>query len=118
MMPLTTSAQLPIRSSPISASDSTQAAPLRTEQGLNLGTVWVIDQKPRELASGEAEMLRALAALAMNQMELRLYAEKVARLEHAERTIGEQLREVERATTSRVRNDSAIILRRHRSLTL
>ena len=39
-------------------------------------------------------MLRALAALAMNQMELRLYAERVARLERAERTIGEQLREV------------------------
>jgi formate hydrogenlyase transcriptional activator len=68
-------------------------APLRTEQGLNLGTVWVIDQKPRELASGEAETLRMLAALAMNQMELRLYAERVARLERAERTIGEQLRE-------------------------
>src|ERR1700731_1343199 len=68
-------------------------APLRTEQGLNLGTVRVLDQKPRELAPGKAEMLRALAALAMNQMELRLYAEKVARLEHTERTIGEQLRE-------------------------
>jgi formate hydrogenlyase transcriptional activator len=69
------------------------AAPLRNHEGFNLGTVWVIDQKPRELASGEAEMLRALAALAMNQMELRLYAEKVARLERTERTIGEQLRE-------------------------
>lgn len=68
-------------------------APLRTEQGLNLGTVWVIDQKPRELASGEAETLRMLAALAMNQMELRLYAERVTRLERAERTVGEQLRE-------------------------
>src|ERR1700730_10586787 len=69
------------------------AAPLRTHENLNLGTVWVLDQKARELPPGEAEMLRALAALAMNQMELRLYAEKVARLEHAERTIGEQLRE-------------------------
>ncbi len=68
-------------------------APLRTEQGLNLGTVWVIGQKPRELASGEAEMLRALAALAMNQMELRLYAEKVARLEQDQRMISTQLRE-------------------------
>ncbi len=29
----------------------------------------------------------------MNQMELRLYAERVARLEQAERAIGEQLRE-------------------------
>ena len=68
-------------------------APLRTEQGLNLGTVWVIGHKPRELAPSEEEMLRMLAALAMNQMELRLYAEKVARLEQAERTAGEQLRE-------------------------
>ena len=68
-------------------------APLRTEQGLNLGTVWVIDHEPRELAPGEAETLRMLAALAMNQMELRLYAERVALLERAERTIGEQLRE-------------------------
>jgi formate hydrogenlyase transcriptional activator len=53
----------------------------------------VLDQKPRELAPGEAETLKMLAALAMNQMELRLYAERVARLERAERTIGEQLRE-------------------------
>jgi formate hydrogenlyase transcriptional activator len=70
------------------------AAPLRNHEGFNLGTVWVIDQKPRALASGEAEMLRALAALAMNQMELRLYARKVAQAEQAQRKSGEQLREV------------------------
>jgi PAS domain-containing protein len=69
------------------------AAPLRNHKGFNLGTVWVIDQKPRELASGEAEMLRVLAALGMNQMELRLYAEKVAKLEQDQRTISMQLRE-------------------------
>ena len=69
------------------------AAPLRNHEGFNLGTVWVLDQKPRELASSEAETLRMLAALAMNQMELRLYAERVARLERTERTISEQLRE-------------------------
>jgi formate hydrogenlyase transcriptional activator len=69
------------------------AAPLRNDDGFNLGTVWVLDQKPRELASSEAETLGMLAALAMNQMELRLYAERVARLERAERAIGEQLRE-------------------------
>src|SRR5690348_10245538 len=34
------------------------AAPLRSQDGFNLGTVWVIDQKPRELAPEEAEMLR------------------------------------------------------------
>jgi PAS domain S-box-containing protein len=69
------------------------AAPLRTHESLNLGTVWVLDQKPRELASSEAEMLQALAALAMNQMELRLYAEKVAKLEQIQRTSSEQRRE-------------------------
>jgi formate hydrogenlyase transcriptional activator len=65
------------------------AAPLRTQEGFNLGTVWVLDQKERELASGEAEMLRALAALAMNQMELRLHVEEIARLERVQRTIAE-----------------------------
>ena len=69
------------------------AAALRTRDGLALGTVWVLDQAPRELAPGEAEMLMALAALAMNQLELRLYAERIAELERAQRTIGEQLRE-------------------------
>ena len=69
------------------------AAPLRNQEGFDLGTVWVLDQQPRELASGEAEMLRALAALAVNQMELRLYAEKVAQLEQDQRTISTQLRD-------------------------
>jgi formate hydrogenlyase transcriptional activator len=65
------------------------AAPLRTHDGFNLGTVWVLDQKARELVSGEAEMLGALAALAMNQMELRLHAEEIARLERVQRTTAE-----------------------------
>jgi formate hydrogenlyase transcriptional activator len=77
------------------------AAPLRTRESLNLGTVWVLDQNPRELGPGEAEMLRALAALVMNQMELRLYAEKVAQLEITERTIGDQLREANRRLAER-----------------
>jgi formate hydrogenlyase transcriptional activator len=69
------------------------AAPLRNREGFDLGTVVVLDQQPRDLGPGEAEMLTMLAALAMNQMELRLYAEKVAQLEQVQRTIGDQLRE-------------------------
>ena len=65
------------------------AAPLRSRDGFNLGAVWVLDQKPRDLAPGEAEMLLGLAALAMNQMELRRYGDEVARLEHIHRTITE-----------------------------
>ena len=33
-------------------------APLRTQDGLSLGTIWVLDQKPRDLAPGEAEIPR------------------------------------------------------------
>jgi formate hydrogenlyase transcriptional activator len=69
------------------------AAPLRAGEGLNLGTLWVMDQKPRELGAGEAEMLTALAALAMNQLELRRYAEKISELERTQRSMSDQLRE-------------------------
>ena len=80
------------------------AAPLRTHDSFNLGTLCVIDRKPRELASGEAEMLTKMAALVMDQMELRLAAKKVSELEQVERTITEQLREAnERLTQSEER---------------
>ncbi len=65
------------------------SAPLRTPDGFNLGTLWVLDQKPRDMAAGEERILTALAALAMNQMELRLYADEVARLERVQRNIAE-----------------------------
>ena len=66
------------------------AAPLRTHDGFNLGTLCIIDRKPRELAPSEAEMLTKLAALVMDQMELRLAARKIAELEQAERRMSER----------------------------
>jgi GAF domain-containing protein len=45
------------------------AAPLRTHDGFNLGTLCVIDRQPRELSPAEAEMLTKLAELVMDQME-------------------------------------------------
>jgi len=73
------------------------AAPLRTHDGFNLGTLCVIDRKPRKLAPAEAKVLTKLAAIVMDQMELRLAARKVAELEEVERRTGEQLREVSAA---------------------
>src|SRR5215470_1666278 len=67
------------------------AAPLRTHDGFNLGTLSVADRAPRELATAEAQMLTKLAALVMDQMELRLAASKVGDLEKSERKICEQL---------------------------
>jgi two-component sensor histidine kinase len=45
--------------------------PLRTWDGYNLGTLCVIDQKPREVSPAEVDHLNDLAALVMDQMELR-----------------------------------------------
>jgi GAF domain-containing protein len=50
------------------------AAPLTTTDGFNLGTLCVIDRKPRELSELEIENLRDLASLGMDQLELRLAA--------------------------------------------
>jgi len=73
------------------------AAPLRTQDGFNLGTLCIIDRKPRDLSPFEAELLAKLAASVMDQMELRLAARKVAELEQAERRISEELRQANEA---------------------
>ena len=46
-------------------------APLITEDGYALGTLCVIDQKPRELAPEEREALKALSRLVLAQLEFR-----------------------------------------------
>jgi len=68
------------------------AAPLRTHDGFNLGTLCVIDREPRKLTKSQTEMLSRLAALVMDLMELRLGARKIAELERVQRETSEQLR--------------------------
>jgi serine/threonine protein kinase len=46
--------------------------PLRTPDGYNLGTLCVIDREPREFTDGDARTLEDLAAIVMNDLELRL----------------------------------------------
>ena len=46
--------------------------PLRTRNGHNLGTLCVIDRRPRELDAEETAILRDLASLVMDELELRL----------------------------------------------
>ena len=50
------------------------AAPIITHDGHRLGTVNVIDTKPREVTEPEIETLRDLAAIVMDELELRLAA--------------------------------------------
>lgn len=46
-------------------------APLRTKSGLNLGTLCIIDTKPRIFGEEATAMLQGLAALAVSEMEVR-----------------------------------------------
>jgi PAS domain S-box-containing protein len=55
-------------------------APLKTEDGLNLGTVCVIDSKPRMLSPKQLSALEVLARQVMSQLELR---QSLARLTEA-----------------------------------
>lgn len=55
------------------------AAPLRTSDGYNLGTMCVIDRDPRHLPDEHARVLEDLAALVVDELELRLAARRHAR---------------------------------------
>lgn len=54
------------------------AAPLRTHDGHNLGTMCVIDREPRELTAEQGRVLEDLAAIVMDELELRLAARRQA----------------------------------------
>jgi GAF domain-containing protein len=48
------------------------AAPLQTEDQCNLGTLCIIDKTPRDLTEKEQKILKELADVVMDEMELRL----------------------------------------------
>jgi len=48
------------------------AMPLQTDEQYNLGTLCIIDKKPRVLTEDEKEILKQLAQLVMDEMELRI----------------------------------------------
>lgn len=48
------------------------AAPLQTEDQCNLGTLCIIDKTPRDLTEKEQKILKGLADVVMDEMELRL----------------------------------------------
>lgn len=53
------------------------AAPLVTHEGFRLGTINIIDFIPRDLTEDDELMLKNLAGLVMDQMELRLSSRKM-----------------------------------------
>lgn len=55
--------------------------PLRTHDGFNLGTLCVIDKEPRDVSEVEVANLADLAAVVMDEIELRLSARRTVGLE-------------------------------------
>ncbi|MGH9298098.1 MAG: PP2C family protein-serine/threonine phosphatase, partial [Acidimicrobiales bacterium] len=66
-------------------------APLTTHDGFNLGTLCVIDRQPREVTEDEVATLRDLAALVMDELELRRSARRAVGLESDLRTAAENV---------------------------
>jgi sigma-B regulation protein RsbU (phosphoserine phosphatase) len=66
------------------------AAPILTQEGHRLGTVNIIDNRPREIDPAELKALPELAAVVMDELELRLAAMRVVRLERELRQAAEQ----------------------------
>jgi len=48
------------------------AAPLKSQDGYNLGTLCIIDKNPRSLSSKESSILMQLSRIVMDQFELKL----------------------------------------------
>jgi sigma-B regulation protein RsbU (phosphoserine phosphatase) len=69
------------------------AAPITTSDGHRLGTVNVLDTRPREVTAADLDMLADLATLVMDALELRLSALRVLRAERAMREQAERAEE-------------------------
>lgn len=87
------------------------AAPIVTADGFRLGTVNVIDTKPREVTEEDMQTLRDLAAIVMDELELRLAAMREVQLEreHSEHAYRQQ-RHAERLARTLQRSLSPPVL--------
>ncbi len=82
------------------------AAPLRTRDGFRLGTLCVIDREPRQVLPEQVEQLEQLAAIVMDQMELRLEARRaVAEV----REVTQRSAEISRQREEEARRSSALL---------
>jgi sigma-B regulation protein RsbU (phosphoserine phosphatase) len=66
-------------------------SPLRTHDGFNLGTLCVIDHEPREMSAEEIATLTDLAAVVVDELELRLSARRTVQLESELRSHAESV---------------------------
>ncbi len=53
------------------------AAPLRTKEGYNLGTLCILDKKKRLLNTDQQFMLKMMASITMDEIEMRLHSRTI-----------------------------------------
>lgn len=82
-------------------------APIVTADGRRLGTVDVLDTRPRLPSDDQLDMLQDLAAIAMDQLEVRLEAVTAARLQQRLRRAAENERDVAREDRDDARREQA-----------
>jgi sigma-B regulation protein RsbU (phosphoserine phosphatase) len=75
-------------------------APITTAEGHRLGTVNILDCKPRQLTAADIATLTDLAAIVLNELELRLSAMRALRAER-------ELLDLERASRQHAEQDRA-----------
>lgn len=66
-------------------------APLRTASGATMGTLCVLDTEPREFDAAERATLSDLAAMVVDELELRLTVRELERVAQARRAAQEEL---------------------------
>lgn len=91
-------------------------APLRSANGHNLGTLCIMDQKPRELSNEERDVLTGLSKIVIDEFDLRLKSlelgDEAERLRAAEETAQQALARLERAQYDLVSEHISAELRR------
>ncbi|MGM0579082.1 MAG: PAS domain S-box protein [Bacteroidota bacterium] len=80
------------------------AVPLSTKEGYHIGTLAVIDQKPKELSSSQLLSLRRLAKQVMTLLNLRLNVKKRETAEKKLQTINRELTAKVKEKTSEITN--------------
>lgn len=85
------------------------AAPIVAADGHRLGTVNVLGTRPRTITQADAATLADLAAVVMDQLELRLSALRVVRAEQQRREAEHRRAEAERMAREQAEQDKASI---------
>ncbi|MGA5143439.1 PP2C family protein-serine/threonine phosphatase [Streptomyces griseoincarnatus] len=85
------------------------AAPIITPDGHKLGTVNVLDTRPRSITEEDTATLADLAAIVLDEMELRLSALRALRDEQARREAERRHAEAEREAREKAEQDRAAV---------